>query len=366
MSITLDESQNRIVETVLYSQHNNVSAIENLLKNEPPSPIRNQKLKRLVNNHCIIEGGPGTGKSWIAEKLFKCLKEKREDILLLSFNKPLNMWFKQCLKEKENIRTLHSFFSKKYHRYSPKKIKDSLFLQTEYQKRLNRRRDYDTIIIDETQDFSLEMLRLLTTYAYRLICFIDPNQATESNKTSVDDLKSCLDCETTFTLENNYRNTQSIINLAKRFWNEEGFFPTKSMIGMGEKPVSLGTFDKIKQIIEENSNKTIGIAVLKEEVDRYERALSEFNPQVYKTGYDNNNYIDFSQEGVFIFQYRVIKGLEFDIVILVNPANIRNQKTIENQVYIAITRAKEKLYIYQEKNIKNDTVYKKLSDFIEE
>ena len=344
MSITLDESQNRVVNNILYMikhKENSTTFIHtgNSLKDF---------LQQNKKNNFIIEGGPGTGKSLLALKLYSELTKYDQKVLLLSFNKPLNMYFKQQFTEDDNkyILTYESFKLKKRH--------------------------FNTIIVDEAQDFNEKEIYRIACHGDRLICFIDPAQVTQSDKISIDDLKRILDCETTYSLEKNYRNPQNIINFSKYFWNGEGLFPQKSLIGEGNMPVLISEFEEIKTIIKSNPDKTIGIVLEKKEIDKYETNLEDFFPQVYRVGYDTTKHINFDEKGVFIFQYSVIKGLEFDIIIMINPASIKNnndrkkQEKIQNQIYVAATRAKEKLYIFQNSQNLNSNTLQLLLNFFKD
>lgn len=329
------------------------------------------------NSNYVIQGGPGTGKTVIAV-LRAAQLSKDGETLILVFNRPLMLYLEKIINEMKlqncNVKTYFSWLAEVYREKIFKNIpningeefntdfntviKDFM----EYNKKL-----YKQVVIDEGQDFPIDLFTAISHISENITCFIDPNQAIENHKTAVNDVLDVLEVESPRTLNKNFRNTKEINDLARLFWNNKGVFPES--VKEGVKPVlvkccSFGDKDiKVAQLIKANKGKDIGVFVnnKRDGWATYQSILksvgNEVNVQYWFSS--KNQILDFSKKGVKIFTYGTIKGLEFDSVIIGWGEKIQasdSEFADKNKLYVALTRSKENLYIcYFNENDKKDS-----------
>ena len=360
----------------------------------------------------VIIGAPGTGKTIVAihriKKIYEVTKQK---ILMLVFNRALYNYIVEVRKalgieEIFEVSTVNDFVY--YNLYNGKKEgkeKDLIdkpvpFIgnnkyNTDWMKvkddvkKIGRM--YDHIVIDEGQDFNVsfyETLRYITKY---ITVFADPNQSIQKDGASISDILRALNKESYFALTLNYRNSRNIVDFTRRYCYDKSIFAESYR---DKDDLEVLNFDEdnyigtIKEIIcryDENTN--IGIIVpnikdkngnpdRKYEYGLYQRLKKELNKKYKVSVYYNENTqtyaevkdlenVDFSINSIKIFNYATIRGLDFDVVILIDNIS-DNIESIEeddnkaklikelNKIYIASTRAKEKLYVLR--NDANDEV----------
>ena len=160
--------------------------------------------------------------------------------------------------------------------------------------------------------------------------------------------------------------------MAKEFSYKKEDSP--SITGQGEKPywhrVSRENEQTLlERIFKENPNKTIGIFCPKKPKERFhDNFIQEHNIQIYES-YDYSTRtpatpLKFNPNMRIAMSYGVIKGLEFDVVVLLSPNRVFKSNgelsgyRQQIMIYATITRAKEKLYF-----LADDYSNKKYFDF---
>lgn len=214
---------------------------------------------------------------------------------------------------------------------------------------------YDHIIIDEAQDFPVDLIRILKKLSKNITCFIDPNQAIVQGITKPMDALVNLCVESPYILKRNFRNTIEIQNFSALFCSEGK--PAEAVIP-GNKPVMIHCAnhnDQMKEmcrIIFQNKEKNIAVVVMRKDVEEiYENLLNTLPADIdinYYIDPDNNN-INFKANGVKVISYGTTKGLEFDIVLLprFDEVNIvgGGEILLNNRIYVATSRALTHLYL---------------------
>ena len=334
-------------------------------------------IKKALNSEdsLVVKGGPGTGKSLLSIEIAKRESKRVNQVLHLMYNVPLSQYVGQCtdLADYSNIETLtyHKWIYKLYRERIdsnvPEKGRESYDSDWEVDwDRIERYLEdstigtlYDVVITDETQDFPEVLIRTLRRLSKKMICFIDTNQSYEDNKTSIDELLDALDIKETESLSRGYRTTKEIMEAANVFALDKKDSSVPNNRG-GKYPRVIccddtgDRFDdqnrKIISIIKQYEGKDIGVLVnnefmppLKEVLD-----LNSIEYSSYRGGDNYDNWIDFTQKGVKLVSFGTMKGLEFDIVIIPNVDLIKKRKSKtkdHNLMYVAMTRAKEELFI---------------------
>ena len=311
----------------------------------------------------VITGAPGTGKTVMA--IYRAGQMARtQKVLLLVYNRPLMQFLSSALKSQyyKNCvaSTYHQWLSDFYRdefgksypqidRYEPdwKKIEcDCRYVTPRYAH----------TVIDEAQDFPIELITLLKKLSHNITCFIDPNQAIEAGKTSVINAIKKLCVESPYSLTRNFRNTKEIRDVSTIFCKTGR--PAMATTRY-KKPCLIKCDDyedqtyEMAEIIRNNKGKSIGIIVNnKNLMSTYNDLCDELEGesvkiQVYKTKTDHE--INFDATGVKIVSYGTMKGLEFDLVLLPRFEKVRSTDDSvadNNRIYVALSRPLRELYIF--------------------
>lgn len=317
----------------------------------------------------VVQGSPGTGKTVMA--LYRAARIAQRDncyVSILVYNRPLMMYMETATKSnsqfsKVKVNTWHmwlnDFFKQRFDISTPKidKFEPDWDEVKSYCQRVPNVIPH--VIIDEAQDFPIELINCLKIVAKNITCFIDPNQAIEAGKTDVVDTLKSLFVECPKTLTTNYRNTQPIAALSKLYWNGKGVFAEPNTTGTGaSKPrmIQCSDFDELNDvmcdIIRDNKEKSIGILTnntwLNKTFAGLENELEgEIELEMYKAKAKTDE-LDFSKKGVKVLSFGTMKGLEFDLVIIMNFEMMAATGDIDadiNRAYVAVTRACKDLRI---------------------
>ena len=326
-------------------------------------------LNASYDKNMIVSGAPGTGKSVLAIYRAADLSKHNKRTLLLIYNKPLKLYISSAvnsLRISTEVSTYHAWLFSVYrnilHEDAPQ-----VDMNWDYGKVIEDFKQlgmlYDNIIIDEAQDFPIEMIQALTYVGKSINCFMDVNQRIVSNRyTRYQDIANVLGIKRMYTLSENFRNTEEVYEFAKLYnQNNNDITTTRN----GEKPlfVKAPSEDEAYKVIEtlilNNSTSTIGIFTNYGEQERvYDRLSESVGSKVSVCAYDSKSTnrdlwrIDFDRSGVFILSTGTMKGLEFDVVIIPGVDKLRGKRDSAlnaNTFYVAATRASEELYcLYSE------------------
>ena len=313
----------------------------------------------------VIKGAPGTGKTVMAiYRAGQVSQNTNKPVLMLVYNNPLMRFLSTAIKgnyyRNVQVQTYHQWVNDIYSEYSlgtiPREGGDHNWAAIASD--LSRiGKTYTHFIIDEAQDFPIELLKILKKLSDHMTCFIDPNQAIEIGKTDTYEAIKALCVESPYKLTKNFRNTKPIRDLSALFCKDGE--PAPSDIP-GKKPVIIkcasGDFDdqnrKMVDIIKRNKEKSIGIIVNPKALNNTYNSLRKLLPsdvivQMHKT--NTPNRIDFDKLGVKILSYGTMKGLEFDVVLLpmFDKIEMRDGGTVDaNRVYVAVSRPVNELYLF--------------------
>ena len=347
----------------------------NFISENELTPEQAQIINLKTNANYVIQGGPGTGKTVIAVHRAAQICNEGKTIILV-FNRPLMLYLERIVNESGincTVRTYFSWLAEVYRILGKQipKINGEEF-NPDYKAVISDlktygKKIYKQVVIDECQDFPIDLISAIQYVSENITCFIDPNQAIEHHKTGVEDVLDLLEVESPRTLNKNFRNSKEINELAKLFWNNKGVFPESSKNGMKPILVKCQNFgdkdNKVAKIIRDNKDKNIGVFVnnKKDGWATYQSILKSVGNEIdvqYWFSSKNQN-LDFAKSGVKIFTYGTIKGLEFDSVIIGWGEKIQSSESAisdKNKLYVSFTRAKENLYIcYFNENDKKDS-----------
>ena len=314
----------------------------------------------------VIKGAPGTGKTvmaiYRAGQASKIAKGK--PVLMLVYNNPLMQFISTAIKgnyyRNVEVKTYHQWLNDIYKEnklgYVPRNGNNQDWSAINSDLSVLGKK-YSHIVIDEAQDFPVELLKILKKISDHMTCFIDPNQAIEIGKTDTYKVIKTLCRESSYKLTKNFRNTKPIRDLSALYCNDGK--PAPSDIP-GKKPVIIkckaGNFDdqnrKMANIIKQNKEKNIGIVVTNKALNNTCDSLKKILPsdvivQMHKT--KTTHKIDFDKPGLKIVSYGAMKGLEFDIVLLpmFDKIDMQDGGIVDmNRAYVAVSRPISELYLF--------------------
>ena len=314
----------------------------------------------------VIKGAPGTGKTVMAiyRAGMASQASKGKPVLLLVYNNPLMKFLSSAVQgnyyRNVKVLTYYQWLSDIYREYGFGPVPENEYDHdwsriTSDLSRIGKK--YAHIIIDEAQDFPIELLKILKNISEHMTCFIDPNQAIELGKTDTYSAIKTLCVEAPYKLTRNFRNTKPIRDLSALYCKDGEPAPS---LTPGKKPVAIkcisGNFDdqnqKMVSIIKRNKEKNIGIIVNPNALNNTYNSMSKLLSndvivQMHKP--KTKHRIDFDKRGVKILSYGTMKGLEFDIVMLpmFDKIEMKDGGIIDaNRAYVATSRPLEELYIY--------------------
>lgn len=226
--------------------------------------------------------------------------------------------------------------------------------------------NYDSIIVDETQDLSSLQIEVLTKLVKNtrnnLFFLSDPYQKIYNNQ-NYSELFPFNFYKRKETLNINYRTTEQIKNFADDFFQEDNEFiknfKLENLIlgnAVGLTKITNDnyiekTIEKIRKLQKNCKDNEICIIVSrKSEIDQIINKCKKINMEINRIG-DQDSIIN--EEGINITTYHGSKGLEFKAVILLLKEKLNSSKDSQEELmnqclkYVASTRAREVLEILQ-------------------
>lgn len=307
-----------------------------------------------------ITGAPGTGKSVVALWRFLQKLGTNKKMLLLTYTKSLEAYFKGAA---DNI-------DKNARNYIDRTLWWTTHKASGY---------FDEIIVDEAQDVEFNKYEKIKNYTKGISYGFDPKQSLYFNPAQVqqleEDLTKLLPNNVHHILTKNYRNTYEIMRFVQSFLPN---YPIpKPMLddlftrNRGEKPQLIIYDDEIYEIIKiintfysENHNIGILMPFCTTNSLTSEYQFNEYLASIKKKiNYRISSYCrnldgdkDVKIENIHLTTFKSAKGLEFDTVIIPKFHNFKllidRAKVVElNDFYVALTRARNNLFLLSEKNL---------------
>ncbi len=354
--------------------------ISHFVKGAIDDPDQQKILNLPFEKSHLIFGVPGSGKTLLAMLRAKLAPFDKNKVLLLVYNRPLKQLFAMANGDSEEsykVETFHSWFYTYYKEIAgtpPPCVMDFQYDWTKIYEVLSRKgvhQYYEYVVVDEAQDFPMELLNLLKYVSKRVTVFIDPNQ----NIVSEDDeqiVRLCeamkLDFSEIYHLTKNYRSSPEIHRFSQNFFF--GKYPKGSecfSTRRGRKPVIYrkyswdDTWDEVANYAEENPGHRIGVVL--SSIRFGNQALKQLTERLpgkkvalYKWMRSHRGgAVDFFSD-VVIMSMNTVKGMGFDAVFVVRVGY--GQMQVDdgydlmdmNKLYVACTRAKRFLGVFCEAN----------------
>lgn len=344
-------------------------------------------IKNINVNNIIVDSVPGSGKTTTNIFIAKAYPDKK--ILLLTFNRKLSDETKYKLV-KENITNMEAYT---YHGFCSRKFIENCSTDKGIEKVLKSKKkvkfDYDIIILDESQDIYELFYKLICKITssnkdnYSLCILGDKNQSIYDFKGA--DERYLTKAEQIFNFNNkewmsvklstSYRMTKPmvkfmndcVINEERIVSNKEGCLPEYYILNMFSKTENITQFDIIKDILKIYNPEDIFILApsvksknQKSPLTVIENYISiDLKKLIFVPGSDDAEINEEEIKGKLVFStFHQSKGLERKVVICYSiddsyfkyNARTAPKDTCPNTIYVALSRATEKLIIFHSVN----------------
>lgn len=315
-----------------------------------------------TDKNYVVVGPPGSGKTVLALHRAARLKKEGRGVLILTYNRLLSIYLQEAL---EKI-GLADYAAQTYHTWLSclfsEKLRCSLptgknNFDYKWEAIHSRTKDLqpviDHLIIDETQDFPVELLKLLARLSKNATIFADPQQAIFEN-TQTNDLTAIFKTPNPYMLTRNYRNTVEIANASRLFASGDAVSIPSGAFRPGKKPrvIQCTGFPHINKVIlnyaRDNRSETIGVIVDYNAVNATVKGLEndeEIPVDYYKS--KSKMDTDITSPGIKVMSFGVMKGLEFDTVFISSTDRVFKKSEDEQKdmrrMYVALSRASDSL-----------------------
>lgn len=330
---------------------------------------QNNFFEQLDGNKFIsVKGHAGTGKTILAVRKAFREKEENKKVLFLCYNLLLKDLIKKESNGEFDVYVIHDLASE-YLRKSNKSLFDDFedtgdydvmmanFIKEVTRKEINQEMMYDSIIIDEGQDFTEEWFNAVNKLLKNdgSICvFYDENQMLY-NKYGRKDI-GFLDKGTKYTLKRNMRNTDEI------------FSTSLNVINVNKNSVKLNGINGVEPDIIFIEDSFDAITQLKNIIIELKRNEYLKDENISILTMEAKKKLKFKKGILDVFKgtvesIRRFKGLESDIVIIPDlNYNFMEDEDIKNLLYVGVSRAKAHLILMidtEELTRKQRSKYKK-------
>jgi superfamily I DNA/RNA helicase len=325
----------------------------------------------------MVTGCPGSGKTTVSIYRFVRLCNQQVDVQLLSFHKMLILAIQNIAIAQGITGDRVNTFNKWYHQLtstyfnvkSPPLLESTLEVLRNSQQRIPQLTE---IIIDEGQDLPHCVFQALPHYSTRFFVGADDGQQVHREHGALsEEIASTLQSDygpyRLFALGMNFRNTFETYAFARQFipitnqtaWDPAILERLRRSNRRGPKPMVISytnTDQRNEHLRVTLQNAEGNVAILcplavqsqncqysGESVDEVYQLITQMG--ISATKYHHKTEVPNSLERYIVTTFISAKGLEFDVVII---PRLNFFKLLPEEHYVACTRAKRQLFVYQD------------------
>lgn len=304
-------------------------------------------LDKRIDRPLIVTGCAGSGKSVLAIHKAKELKDQGYSYLFIVFTQALSSYMKAGINQ---LNLDYSNFSTYGKCFAPDKDDKGNITGWHWS-----RGDYDFIIVDEAQDFSLEAVQELAKHCRHLYVFGDSAQSLYNQ--FLFDKNPTLDMRRLEILFNqrmddlilNHRLPESIAKVAQYLNTDDDRLVARCLKKGGNKPKIIGFSSfaeqckKTMELIENMGLEDVGILCY------HKQAVSDVGDFFTSEGKNIDVYLNdkanikFDSGNPKVMTFKSSKGLQFQTVFMLGCDNAIDSYV--KDTYVAMTRSYQDLYI---------------------
>jgi len=196
-------------------------------------PTQKEAVADLKNKNSIVVGPPGSGKTQVLLHRAAFLKEKYalspEKFRVFVFTNSLKNFIKPELDllglDEENISTFDSwcykYFKENVAKTTPwnkkERVPDFKKIREQVLEKIKKKKEgkiFSFLVVDEAQDFSSEVIEILTLITENLTLAFDSRQRIYENGSSLQNIKGTLKNDNVYYLQSGYRCSEPIKDVA--------------------------------------------------------------------------------------------------------------------------------------------------------
>tara|TARA_B100001964_G_C14207616_1_gene588895 strand:+ start:142 stop:1347 length:1206 start_codon:yes stop_codon:yes gene_type:complete len=350
--------------------------LEKLDENDDLSIEQKRVYNFALDTNLMIKGAAGSGKTILALMRAKQLEDNGKSVLFIVFNNVLSSFTKMAREtyglNKTKVYQMQDMTEKTlgFRVYDPEDLSD------DQRSTLTAAYNFDHVIIDEGQDFSISMYKnFFSKMGSKFTICCDTKQSVYNVDFDENILSVIFPGLEEKNLEFTYRNPQQIMKLTYHFYYE--MFQEEAMgvditcyNEQSGKVIRFSTnneIDMVKNIIDNRGINTVGILLPRGEiVSLFVSRLKEKgcnNIETYWSGKnrDEPDNPSFRNENPKLMPYWSAKGIQFDTVIIpfldrsyeAHTKNDLFNRSWEKEwkaLFVAMTRARKNLFLIRTNN----------------
>lgn len=310
----------------------------------------------------FLSGVPGTGKTVVSIKRLQNSASNSKKAIIFTYGKLLKKTIEEKLGNNPNmpVDNIHNWMwslqnegNKKYLNV----LTSSENLENTVKLIKSKGKIYDEILVDEGQDLSINIYKVLKELTPNLSISADNAQQINNKKdaSTEEDILRIFPNLQIFELDEIFRSAYELYKFSIQFVphnaraNDENLLERLKRKNSGaDKPFVYieknlnGIYNSIKDIIDENPTDNIGILFEKiNYVDDFAKELSK--DYELSTYHSIQKVVPSELKNIIITTFKSAKGIEFDIVII--PYFPIGAQNILEEYYVGVTRAKNQAHI---------------------
>jgi superfamily I DNA/RNA helicase len=332
-----------------------------------------------------IGGPPGTGKTIVALLRAHAMAARGNRTNVVVHNRLLQSYCKQWLESRRlrlGVDTYHRWFSAHFKRtygaYPPELLDAAgqprrwQYDWTQIQEMVAAspvQRDTAPLLIDEGQDLPRPFYQYVSVHFDNIMVFADENQTMDKKGFSApEDIWAELNIpeENRHLLTTNHRNTREIALVAESFYAGTDAGKPTPPDNTGEVPRLVG-YDHLEHaarfimnLARNRPADLIAVMTISNQGQDAMKAHMESACREQKTRFtwyrsSSGASIDFNMAGIVLLNLQSAKGLEFEDVVIADLHEhylFRDSQSHKMRLYVATSRAKERLYIMHDRTKK--------------
>jgi superfamily I DNA/RNA helicase len=306
------------------------------------------------SDHQLVTGVPGSGKTTVTIMRAERLINQGKNILVLTFQNLLCMSLKNIVQSeglRNSIFGLYDWYPARFGWLDDSHSSEYMI------ERMNGLNPFDEILIDEGQDFEARIYQAFLPKCRRMTVGADNAQRVHERGILAPAIKQELEKNNAtiqVRLEYNYRNTFEIYNFARYFMPDNERANNQITLrlmprGNGNMPVVIQVlneeekFNRLRVILENAGDRNIAVLLYHQsEVDLYHRKIQELGFSC--TRHHNRAQSAGNIENILITTYKSAKGLEFQVVIMPDMHNARNEMKKPQSIITLVAQGLKKAY----------------------